>query len=185
MARLGRVLGRDIRPDSVSLAWFENINNLDREVGYWLSSQHGDFPWFNLNNLVEHGLSYRVENWTQLIWAMLGGWVTYTLVVFWLMPRIRFGVGATHVKVSLFGIPLRRIALQDITRVSKRLKGRAEIWRNTLQADHRMLVIYRNRGLFKAVVITPRNRYVFRNEIAQAIDRLKANKVARESELKD
>ncbi len=86
------------------------------------------------------------------------------VAVFWGMSRVDFRVGSTAVVVEWMGFALRRIPLSDINRVSKRLKGKPEVWRNTLNGNHRMLVLYRKSGR-RPVVITPHNRYVFRNEL--------------------
>ena len=79
-----------------------------------------------------------------------------------------------HLKVTLFGLCLRRIRLADIDSVSKRQAHWAEKWYNTLKPSHRSLVIRRRRGWFKDFVITPKNRYVFKTELEQALARLKA-----------
>jgi hypothetical protein len=54
--------------------------------------------------------------------------------------------------------------------VSKRRpKGLAENWCNTIHPSHRMLVLHLNRGLRRNLIITPRNRYVFRTEIEKLL----------------
>ena len=93
------------------------------------------------------------------------------LAVFWALPRIDFRVGSNAVVIEWMGYALRRIPLSDINRVSKRLKGKPEVWRNTLRGNHRMLVLYRKSGR-RPVVITPQNRYVFRNQIEANLERL-------------
>ena len=55
------------------------------------------------------------------------------LAVFWALPRIDFRVGSNAVVIEWMGYALRRIPLSDINRVSKRLKGKPEVWRNTLR----------------------------------------------------
>ena len=93
------------------------------------------------------------------------------LAVFWALPRINFRVGSNAVVIEWMGYALRRIPLSDINRVSKRLKGKPEVWRNTLRANHRMLVLYRKSGR-RPVVITPHNRYVFRKHLEASLERL-------------
>lgn len=89
-----------------------------------------------------------------------------------LMTRIRYRVGSRHVKVRLFGLCIRRVALKNIESVSKRPgDGWAERWYCTLRPKHRMLVIRKKRGLFKNFIITPKNRYVFRSNIERAMRR--------------
>jgi len=87
--------------------------------------------------------------------------------------QLRYAVTERHLKVTLFGICLRRIRLADIERVSKRQSYRAERWINTLKPSHRTLVIRKRRGWFKDFTITPKNRYVFKAELEQAVASLK------------
>jgi hypothetical protein len=90
----------------------------------------------------------------------------------WLMTRLRYHISRRHVKITLLGICLRRIALEDIHYVTKRRpNGWTEHWWNTIQPKHRTLVIRRYRGLCRNVEITPRNRYVFKTDLERAIKR--------------
>ena len=91
-----------------------------------------------------------------------------------LASRLRYVLTGRHLKVTLFGLCLRRIRLADIDSVSKRQARRAEKWYNTLKPSHRMLVIRRRRGWFKDFIITPKNRYVFKAELEQALAKVKA-----------
>ena len=116
-------------------------------------------------------LDFLIENWDTIAWAVPGAWVVIILAVFWALPRIDFRVGSKTVVIECMGLALRRIPLADINRVSKRLKGKPEVWRNTLRGNHRMLVLYRKNGM-RPVVITPRNRYVFRNQLEANLERL-------------
>jgi uncharacterized protein (UPF0248 family) len=86
-----------------------------------------------------------------------------------LVLRLRYVITDRHLKVTLFGVSLRRIKLSDVECVSKRRSGLAEKWHNTLSPSHRVLVIRRRRGWFKDFVITPKNRYVFKTELDVAI----------------
>jgi len=115
-------------------------------------------------------LDFLSENWNAIIWAVPGTWLLIVVAVFWAMPRVDFRVGSSAVVVEWMGFALRRIPLSDINRVSKRLKGKPEVWRNTLNGNHRMLVLYRKSGR-RPVVITPHNRYVFRNQLEANLKR--------------
>jgi len=115
-------------------------------------------------------LDFLSENWNAIIWAVPGTWLLIVVAVFWAMPRVDFQVGSSAVVVEWMGFALRRIPLSDINRVSKRLKGKPEVWRNTLNGNHRMLVLYRKSGR-RPVVITPHNRYVFRNQLEANLKR--------------
>ena len=116
-------------------------------------------------------LDFLTENWNIVAWADPVAWVVIILAVFWALPRIDFRVGSKTVVIECMGLTLRRIPLADINRISKRLKGKPEVWRNTLRGNHRMLVLYRKSGR-RPVVITPQNRYVFRNQIEANLERL-------------
>ena len=118
-------------------------------------------------------MKFLSENWELIIWAVPGVWGLIALTIFWAMPKIDFRVGSMAVVVEWMGFTLRRIPLSDIGRISKRLKGKPEVWRNTLKGDHRMLVLYRKSGK-RPVLITPQNRYVFRNQLEARLERLAA-----------
>ena len=93
----------------------------------------------------------------------------------WMVTRIRYQITPRHLKITLFGITLRRIRISNIASVSKRrTDGLAENWWSTLRPTHRLLVIRRHRGLFRNVIITPRNRYVFKAELESAMQRMSA-----------
>ena len=74
-------------------------------------------------------------------------------------------------KMVDLAIRLRRIPLKDIQRTSKQIKGKPEIWSNTLRTNHRVLVIYR-KGKLRPIVITPEHRYVFRKKIDEALSKV-------------
>ena len=107
-------------------------------------------------------------NWEAITWALPLGWIIFTIIILFTIPLIDFQVNSKYIAIKLLGVCLRKIPLSDIRRVSKQLKGKPEIWRNTLRANHRMLVLYRYKNL-RPIIITPQNRYVFRKEIEYAI----------------
>jgi hypothetical protein len=106
-----------------------------------------------------------------LVFSALGVLVSILLFL-WLLTRIRYRIGSRHVKVLLFGLCIRRIALTSIEGVSKRRgEGWAEHWSSTLHPKHRTLVIRRSRGLCKNFIITPKNRYIFKTDLERALQR--------------
>ena len=107
-------------------------------------------------------------NWETITWALPLGWIIFAIIIFLAITLIDFQINSKYIAITLLGISIRKIPLSDIRRVSKQLKGKPEIWRNTLRANHRMLVLYRNNNL-RPIIITPKNRYVFRNKIEDAI----------------
>ncbi len=109
-----------------------------------------------------------------LVFAALG-LLLLTFLFVWCVGRVYYQITSRHVRVMLFGLCLRRIPLSHIESVSKkRGKGLAENWWSTLSPNHRSLIIRRKRGLVKNVVLTPRNRYVFKSELEQAVERVRA-----------
>src|SRR5437773_1983499 len=110
----------------------------------------------------------------KLVVFMLLGAVALAGLLGLLASQLRYVLTGRHLKVTLFGLCLRRIRLADIESVSKRQAHWAEKWYNTLKPSHRILVIRRRRGCFKELVITPKNRYAFKAELEQALVRLSA-----------
>jgi hypothetical protein len=103
----------------------------------------------------------------------IAGAVVLLLLLAWCMTQIHFRIGSRHLKVLMFGVPIRRIALANIAYVSKREpKGFAERWYSTLKTSHRLLTIERKRGLIRHVCITPQNRYVFLADLKSAVRRV-------------
>src|SRR5947207_2893802 len=103
------------------------------------------------------------------------GLLLFLFFLRWLITRVRYHIAHRHLKITLLGVTLRRIRLSDISAVSKRRgEGWAEHWWSTLRPNHRSLVIRRRRGLFRNVIITPRNRYIFKAELERAMERLNA-----------
>jgi hypothetical protein len=110
----------------------------------------------------------------RLIVFAAAGLMFFTFFVVWLQTNIQYRIGSKHLKIQCFGLTLRRIDLTDIKRVSKRKPaGLAEYWYNTTRAKHRVLTIERQHGVRKLILISPRNRYVFMNDLQNAIKRVK------------
>lgn len=86
-----------------------------------------------------------------------------------LSATINYGLTSSHLIIYCLGIPVRRFAFKDMTSISKRRRFRAEFWISTPSLKHRKLVIRRDRGMFKELVITPRYRYVFRKKLEEAV----------------
>ena len=107
-----------------------------------------------------------------VVYALLGA-VGLAGMLGALASRLRYALTERHLKVTLFGLCLRRIRLADIDGVSKRRAHWAERWHNTLKPSHRVLVVRRKRGWLKDFIITPRNRYVFKAELERALEKVK------------
>jgi hypothetical protein len=109
----------------------------------------------------------------KLAFLCIAGTVLVLVFLWWCMTQIHFRIGSKHLKVLLFGITIRRIALNDIAYISKReAKGLAERWYSTMKTSHRLLTIERKSGLRRYVCITPQNRYVFLADLKSAVRRV-------------
>ena len=103
----------------------------------------------------------------------VAGTVFLILLLLWCMVNTHFRIGSRHLKILIFGFPIRRISLDQIAYVSKREpKGAAEYWYSTLKTSHRLLTIEKKRGLRKYLCITPTNRYVFLADLKAAVRRV-------------
>lgn len=101
------------------------------------------------------------------------GLMFFTFFVVWLQTKIQYRIGRDHLKISCLGLTLRRIPLADIKRISKRHPGGvAEYWYSTTRPKHRTLAIQRHSGFRKTIMISPRNRYIFSNDLQNAIRRV-------------
>ena len=101
--------------------------------------------------------------------VVLAGFAAGCAVLVLLALRLRYTVTNSHLNITLFRLPVRRIRLADIDRVSKRQSRVAERWMNTLRPSHRVLVIRRRRGWPRELIITPANRYVFKAVLERAV----------------
>jgi hypothetical protein len=106
----------------------------------------------------------------MLKWLSLAGVFVLMGLIFWLRTQLRYRITQKHLKVTLFGVPLRRVRLTNIEHVGKRRTGWGEHWWNTWRPFRRKLVIQRRRGLLKDFVITPPFRYEFKAELERAIE---------------
>ena len=89
-------------------------------------------------------------------------------LVLWLPTRLCYRITKTHFEITLFGIPLRWVRLQDITLVSKSRIKWAEPWSNTWRGSRRRIVIQKRRGFFKNIIVTPQFRYEFKVDLERA-----------------
>ena len=111
-------------------------------------------------------------SWIGIVcWSSLG-LMLVVMVLLWARTQIAYRIGDRHLKMTLFGIVLRRIALKEIDRIGKRRTSWSENWGNTFHPSHRRLLLHRTRGLFRYVQVTPLNRYIFRGELEEAKARL-------------
>jgi hypothetical protein len=110
-----------------------------------------------------------------IIWLAMGFGGVLALGGLWVWTKLSltYQIGRSSFRILLFGFTLRRIPLKDIQRVDKPHRdlrwAETENWRNTFDDSRRILVIHRNRGWFRKLVITPTHRYEFRQELRDAV----------------
>lgn len=131
-----------------------------------------------------HSLAARMDNagmgawreWGPIVVVILA-WLALIVMLLFLLKQVDYRIGPRHLIVTILGIPVRRVRLDNIRNVHtpgpKRKPKFAERWHNTLHpikpSFDRFLVIERRRGWIKRFVITPEQRYVFKNELDRAI----------------
>ncbi len=111
----------------------------------------------------------------EFVWeivAVVAGWCALIGLYVLAKSRIDYRVSERHLQVTFLGIPIRWIRLEHIKYVSTRKSGWSESWQNTFKPGTRLLVIRRRHGLFKNLVITPKNPFVFKAELDRARKRL-------------
>jgi hypothetical protein len=110
-----------------------------------------------------------LEGW-WLIVVVVAAWLGLVAFLLFLLTHVDYRLGPKHVKVTILGIPERRVRLDNIRNIHTRKPRFAERWHNMLFPTlDRILVIEKRRGLIKRLLITPEQRYVFRAELDRAI----------------
>jgi hypothetical protein len=109
-----------------------------------------------------------------VLWILAGAGGTCALagIIFLSIRAIGYRLTPTHLKVTWFGIPVRRVRLDNIRHIGNKPVTWAERWGSAPFDPGRLLVIRRKRGLFKNLVITPARPYEFRFSMFQAIKAL-------------
>jgi len=98
-----------------------------------------------------------------------------SLLVSWLRDKHSYRIGRSHLVISFGGVAVRRIPLADIKTISaRRLRSGeyAEHWENTMHTSRRYLLLRLRKGWRKYVLITPSQRYVFREQLQAAMAQL-------------
>ena len=104
--------------------------------------------------------------------------IALSALVLWVPTRLRYRIAKNHFEITLFGIPLRWVRLQDIILVSKSRIKWAEPWSNTWRGSRRRIIIQKRRGLFKNILVTPQFRYEFKVELERAVLKSKGKLVS-------
>ena len=91
------------------------------------------------------------------------------LVLIFAKLSLTYHIEEPHLVIRLWGVPLRKLDLREVRRISKYYEGRAEIWANAFFIRKRRLVLKRRTGLFKNFVISPTHRYAFKRKLKLAM----------------
>ena len=104
-------------------------------------------------------------------WLYIGlGVALCALLGLWARSRLRYRVTPRSFKITLFGLRLRRIPLDQIRRVSTRRSDRpVENWATTFRLAHRILVVRLRSPARRDILITPPQRYVFKTDLEKAL----------------
>ena len=90
---------------------------------------------------------------------------------------IRYRIFDGYLEITWLVFTLRRIRLDEIKYISTRPVWYAEKWYNTLLLRHRRLTVYRKSALYRPISISPRNPFVFKAELDQAIATVSPRKI--------
>jgi hypothetical protein len=100
------------------------------------------------------------------LFFLAGGWL-------WFRAQIGYEIGRAEFSIRLLGLPVRRIPFTDIRRVgTPKREGNwlaTESWTNSWDVSHRGLVIHRQSGWRRRLLITPTHRYAFRHQLRTAV----------------
>lgn len=116
-----------------------------------------------------------VNLWLELkpILIVMGVWVGMIGLLIFLRKKIDYRIGPKHLKVTLLGLTLRRVRLDNIRGITAQRAKFAERWHNRFfHKNDRYLVIQKRSGLCKQLEITPEQRFVFKAELDRAIREL-------------
>jgi hypothetical protein len=95
--------------------------------------------------------------------------IVFLLVAF-LVGTIDYRITAKHLQVTLLGVPIRRLRLDNIRHISTRRPGFSERWQNHLFLKRdRSLFIEKRSGLIRHFLITPEQRFVFKAALDRAV----------------
>jgi hypothetical protein len=73
-----------------------------------------------------------LEGWT-FIGVVVAAWLGLVAVLLFLLTQVRYRVGPKHLKVTLLGIPVRRVRLDNIRNVHTRKSRFVERWQEEPQ----------------------------------------------------
>lgn len=107
-------------------------------------------------------------------------------LVLWLRSRVRFVIGRSSLKIMIFGVTVRRIPFSDIRRVGTPKRDsnwlKTESWTSSWDVSHRGLVVHRQSGWRRRLLITPPHRYAFRHQLRLAVEQATGTQQAEDSQ---
>ena len=104
--------------------------------------------------------------WSGILWA-----VALLGVGIWLNTRRCYAIDDQHVRVQLFGITVRKIALTDIEYADTQCPLWNEHWCNRYFAWGQSVRLRRKTGIARNFIITPANRDAFLEELRSKLHR--------------
>lgn len=127
-------------------------------------------------SLLARAIVQMPQNRTVLLSVVVGGWFLLLGLLLLLLLTTRYRVSPRHLTVTVLGIPVRWIRLDDIRYMSTEPVRFAERWHNQLfPKPQTMLVIHRRHGWVRKLVLTPHQRFALMAEISRARDALVAS----------
>lgn len=97
-------------------------------------------------------------------------WLVFVAILVLLVKSVSYRIGSKHLLLTVAGIPIRWVRLDNIRNIHTRRTRLAEKWHNKFfSKNDRILVIVKRRGLIKNIEMTPEQRYVFKAELDRAI----------------
>jgi hypothetical protein len=109
--------------------------------------------------------------WFKIALVIGGVLVGSTLGVMAVLA-INYRVTARYLQVTWLRIPIRSVRLDHIRNIGTTPVFWAERWPNTFSVGNRCLVIRKRGWLFRHLIITPKNPFVFRAELVRARERV-------------
>ncbi len=107
--------------------------------------------------------------WLLVLGALVVATLALGIIVF-LVGRIDYRITERHLQVTLLGIPIRRLRLDNVRHISSHRPPVSERWPNQIFIRRdRVLVIEKRRGLFRHFLITPEQRYTFKAALDRAV----------------
>ena len=107
---------------------------------------------------------------TLQVLLVAAGVLALALALLWSVTTIQYYITPRFLKITWMGIPIRWVRLTSIRQLTPKSALWAERWCNTFRPANRLLAVHRRRGLFKTLLISPRNPYVFRADLYRARD---------------